>query len=563
MIRCKTARALMMERLYEPPVPEEAAQLEIHLAACPTCAAEWDEVQRAHAILRKFQDPAVPLWLERKVTAASRADSTLGIGIPERRVRVRLWMKLAAAASFLLLLAGVYPYTWQNSVSLRPPIQKEAVPERAAAGIALSPAVDLPAAPPIAMEPLPEAPAPADPPALGVTTRRRAGLASPTDAETLAAGRPVRAFQAQPEAKLAAKPEEAGGNQKAEELFRTGLKLYNTAFTKIGEDQKTLLKSAIVMLEDVEKQHSGETYWIALALILIADSYRALGDTETAARTYQRMIERFPDQETYCRQARESLVKLWLNRSETVQQAENELDVYAAKYPGSLEFARLAMAFCEITRREHPDRAMAWCRRVMEQFPDQHPERQKASRMLALVENPLRDTFYIESWWLMGPLPAETLPEEREGFRLASWLKPLRKPLTSPRYELRRERGMEIDLEKEFKNTVAPASAFARTYLHSATDAEIFLQTGFSDGIRIWCNNAPVWGQITHQDYQKDQYAVMLPLKAGWNEILIKTYHLRPEAAWKFSAIPTGLDGHLLPELKVDPGKGGAISLNE
>ncbi|HXK93742.1 MAG TPA: zf-HC2 domain-containing protein, partial [bacterium] len=100
MMRCKTARALMMERLYEPPVPEEAAQLEIHLAACPTCAAEWDEVQRAHAILRKFQDPAVPLWLERKVTAASRADSTLGIGIPERRVRVRLWMKLAAAASF-------------------------------------------------------------------------------------------------------------------------------------------------------------------------------------------------------------------------------------------------------------------------------------------------------------------------------------------------------------------------------------------------------------------------------------------------------------------------------
>lgn len=86
---------------------------------------------------------------------------------------------------------------------------------------------------------------------------------------------------------------------------------------------------------------------------------------------------------------------------------------------------------------------------------------------------------------------------------------------------------------------------------------------GFADGIRIWCNNDPVWGQITNQDFQKDQYAVMLPLKAGWNEILIKLYHLRPEADWKFSAIPTGLDGHLRPELKADPGKGGTISLSK
>lgn len=554
MMRCQTVRALMMERLYEPPDPEKAARLEKHLADCPTCAAEWDKVQRAHSILRKYHDPGVPLWLERKVTAAARSDSVPEIGIPERRPRARTWMKLAAAASFLLLLAGVYPYTLQHTV------RKEVAPEHATTGLRVPPA-----APQMAMKPLQDAPAPpAEEPALGVAAAMQgAGPASPTDTETLAAGRPVRGFQAESRAKLASQPEEGDGYRKAEELFRTGLKLYNTAFTKVGEDQKTLLKSAIVMLEDVEKQYPGENYWIALALILIADSHRALGDTETAVRTYQRMISRFPDEETYCRQARESLVKLWLNRPETVEQAENELEAYASRYPASLEFARLAMEFCEITRRDHPDRAMAWCRRVMDQFPDQHPERQKASRMLAQVENTLRDKHYLEAWWLMGPLPAETLPQDGEGFRLISWLKPLRKPQTSPRYELRRERGWEIDLEKEFKNPAVPASAFARTYIHSTTDVEIFLQIGFSDGIRIWCNNNPVWGQITHQDCQKDQYAVMVPLKAGWNEILIKLYHLRPEADWKFSAIPTGLDGHLLPELKADPGKGGAISLSE
>lgn len=548
MIRCQTARVLMMERLYESPGLEDTAWLEKHLAACPACAAEWDEVQRAHAILRKLNDPAVPAWLERKVTAEPFAGE-----LPIRTSRTRTWMKFAAAASFLLLLAGIYPYTLRHSA------WKVAAPEQAAQGIMVPPA-----APQVAMDQLGAVPsAPAEAPALGVATRRGAGPASTTGTDTLAAGRPVRAFQGEPRAKLASKPEEADGYLKAGELFRTGLKLYNTAFTKIGDDQKTLLKSAIVMLEDVEKQYPGENYWIALALILIADSHRALGDTDTAARTYQRMIDHFPEEETYCRQARESLVKLWLNRPETVKQAENELEAYAARYPASLEFARLAMEFCEITGRDHPDQAMAWCRRVMEQFPEQHPERQKASRMLAQVENPLRDKYYLESWWLMGPLPAETLPQEDGDSRFTSWLKPRRTPRTQPRYELRRERGLEIDLKQEFKTPPAPASAFARTYIHSATDEEIFLQMGFADGIRIWCNNDPVWGQITNQDFQKDQYAVMLPLKAGWNEILIKLYHLRPEADWKFSAIPTGLDGHLRPELKADPGKGGTISLSK
>jgi len=39
MMRCQTARVLMMERLYESPGPDDTAWLEKHLAACPACAA--------------------------------------------------------------------------------------------------------------------------------------------------------------------------------------------------------------------------------------------------------------------------------------------------------------------------------------------------------------------------------------------------------------------------------------------------------------------------------------------------------------------------------------------
>ncbi|MBN2329513.1 MAG: zf-HC2 domain-containing protein [Candidatus Omnitrophica bacterium] len=522
-MRCEAARRLMMDRLYETLPPEKSRQLDAHIEDCPDCAAEWKDVKSAHAFMKFLPEQAVPAHLQQAVLQQSEMEALP----PESEPFWQNWRKWSAAAVFILIV-GVSYSLWdsgpQNLSSIAAGGNPDLNKTIAKLNGSLHPAEE-------------NEPAEAD----GGRERKEHKDTEPA--------------QIKPSTQYAVIGPLDSKSQNAEELFQTGLRLYNKAFTKTGEDRKAMLRSAVLMLNDLETLYPSEKEWIAMGMILKADSHRAMDEPEKSIEAYRKMIERFSDMPLYCRQARASMIKVMLDRDSRIEEIDQQLTQFQTLAPPPAEFAQLALAFSEKISDCSPEQALVWYQRVQNSLPERHPIRNKAINESAAVEQKIRDRYYIEDWKVIGPFPQEMLPEidsipnqdiftslirqaERFDYELVNLVQ--RKPKDDP----------VIDLKDLLQQSPAESSAFAQTYVYSPKEQWVRLLIGFTDGLRVWLNNDPVASRIERYNFSRDSLSLRCQFQEGWNSLFVKSYHIRNQREWKFSILITDNSGRIIPDLK-------------
>ncbi len=290
----------------------------------------------------------------------------------------------------------------------------------------------------------------------------------------------------------------ANEDDNAEDLFRTGLKLYNNAFTKVGKEKEALLISAISFLSSVEERNIPHLRnWVALSLILIADSHRALGQVEDSINTYHRMIDSFPELDSYCEQSWVSIVKLHLEQNNGLCLAEQTLDQFKTKYPNASEFSSLALAIAEKIQDSSPESAYKWCDRVIKQCPDADPLKYKAERLAREVEKKLLDQTNIQDWWIYGPVEREAAPSDIPGLNTRNRLDVTSKSKNGKISWIRPfpDGQGSANLASAFKSK-KDSAAMAITYVWCSEDQTLGYAFEASDGFRVWINDRPVFGQV-------------------------------------------------------------------
>ncbi len=536
-MRCETARRIMMDRLYETVAPDHLKKLEAHLLSCPQCAAEWDDVQRAHNMLASGLTQEVPMHLDQAILSQSNAQAA---PVP---IKSRFgWRRIAAAASFLIVV-GISYQVWQkddpgliiqSDLSQNISVQSD-IPTNKEEALASSERIQLKA--------------------LGYSSAAPAPslMKNKQDAK-LTRSQPQQSIQP---AVLAPRHESTSN---AEEYFRTSLKLYNKAFATTGDDKRVLLRSAIIMLQDIETRYPQDGQWIAMSMILIADSYRELGDKDKAIETYQHITDQFSDLPVYTRQARASMLKLMLDKPQVdIDQAEKVLVQYQEQQPSPTEFVKLALAYSAKVNSSSPEHAYEWYKKIKNYLPPQHPLIEKANRESRDIELKLRNHSYIMDWKIVGPLEQATLLETDRTGSYEKWFSSKSRKFgkentyiieNSKRYCL----VPEIDLVHLFNQAPPRSCAFAYTKIYSPKKQYAHLILGFSDGLRIWLNGDHVSGGLENHRYKRDSASVKCSLKKGWNELLFKSYYHKDRAdenrEWKFSALLVNNNGELMPELR-------------
>jgi tetratricopeptide (TPR) repeat protein len=542
-MRCETARRIMMDRLYETVAPDQLKKLEAHLLGCPQCAAEWDDVQRAHQMMASGLTQEVPMYLDQAILSQTNAQTA---PVPARR---RFgWRRMAAAASFLII-AGISYQVWQKDDSVLS-MQSDLSPNR-------SIKTDIPANKEGALA----SPEMIQLKALGYSNTAPApSLMKSKQNAKLTSSQPQQSVQP------AILPPRHESSSKAEESFHTSLKLYNKAFTKTGDDKRALLRSGIIMLQDIETQFPEDGQWIALSMILIADSYRELGETDKAIETYQHITEQFSYLPVYSRQARASMLKLMLDKPQVdLDQAESILVQYQEQQPAPTEFVKLALAYSAKVNSSSPEHAYEWYNKIKKCLPAQHPLIEKVNKESRDIELKLRYRQYIMDWRIVGPLEQTVLPDVSRAGYIEKLFNPKKNILNriqrlvikkSKRYE----HAPRVNLLRLFTQSPLHSCAFTYTNIYSPKKQNVHLLVGFSDGLRIWLNGEQISGGLESDGYSRDFTSINCKLQKGWNELLFKSYnrvHHEDSRVWQFSALIVDNNGELMPELKysVDPTK--------
>lgn len=106
MILCERAWELLSQQLDEPLSPQEKQELEEHLAACPSCRKDKEELEQMDQALRNLGEIQAPADFTQRVMAQVQQTQSKPKVIPLwRRPQVRALAGLAACA---LLCIGIY-----------------------------------------------------------------------------------------------------------------------------------------------------------------------------------------------------------------------------------------------------------------------------------------------------------------------------------------------------------------------------------------------------------------------------------------------------------------------
>lgn len=542
-MRCQTARRYMMERLFESLSLDRIDRLERHLERCPDCAREWDDVRHGHQFMSASRYPTAPPHLDQAVLDAARSIETE----PAKRRYAKPLTALAAAASFLIA-AAISIQLWMNddTVPLPENVTNFNIEQKLFDTLSIDrldqPSAELTAAPS---------------PLRGVEVRD-------SKQNELAEKRDMKLYSVE---YAAAKPDTNAPKQ-AEELFRTGMNLYDNAFTKIGDERNMLLKSAVLILQDVQEKYPEQHYWIALSHILIADSFRALGEPLDAIQTYRRMIDLFPDMSTYCQQARASIIQILLDREDGVAELEQALTQYYTLYPGASQFPEFALAYSGMIQSCSPETAVRWYQRVQEALPPAHPQRLKAERLSYTIEESIRKNHYINDWLVLGPLIQnvmwDNIEEVSKGGESSVMLNNLHSSNRgTPTFWIRIKSDVDTDITNVLKESPDKSCAFLKTAVYSPEKRQVAFLIGATNGFRLWFNGDQVFGRSWQNHFVRDTIRIQQELREGWNDIVVKCFHIRSDPDWKLSFIITDLEGHILNDLVVDPAKSASISMKE
>lgn len=534
-MRCETARRMMMDRLFESLPAEKGKMLNAHLNACASCAAEWNDVQIAHAFMKHLPDKAVPAHLQQAILQQSQSDALPPESISKSH---NLW-KWAAAAVIIITISVSYSFwdgnspRYTNDAALVNPDLNNIAHKKLDASIRKT------------KEKM-------------FHTAETAAPALQTDRKSIPDNSSL-ALQTSPEApsvEAAVLTAKETKDKNAEELFREGLRLYNAAFTKTGKEQEKLLREVVLTLNGFNFLANEDKQWTSMGLILKADALRVLNKPEMAIDTYQSMIERFPDMPTYCREARASLIKLLMRVTNDANRIGQQLAMYQALTPPPVEFATLALAFSSTIRSNSPEGALQWCKQVRSMLPEQHPVSQKALQQFQEIELSVRDKYYVQDWRIVGPFRQEILLDfdkiPSKSSALTAFMNKYR--TTKGAVEARRKPGNDpvIDVAALLKKTPADSCAFAETYVYSPIKQWVNIRVGFSGGLRVWLNGDPISGGMENPKFARDITGVGGQLQAGWNSLVVKSFHPTDSPEWKFSTLITDGQGDILPDIKYD-----------
>ena len=106
VISCERAWELLSQQLDEPLSPQEKQELEEHLAACPSCRKDKEELEQLDQALRNLGEIQAPADFTQRVMAQVQQTQSKPKAIPLwRRPQVRALAGLAACA---LLCIGIY-----------------------------------------------------------------------------------------------------------------------------------------------------------------------------------------------------------------------------------------------------------------------------------------------------------------------------------------------------------------------------------------------------------------------------------------------------------------------
>jgi tetratricopeptide (TPR) repeat protein len=538
----------MMEKLYGEISADNSHRLAKHILGCEACFREWKDVQYCHDMMSSLADDPLPPHLEQSVLRAARTEAAY----PPQSAR-RYWKPLAAAAAVLAILGGSYSYYSSNQpgfIGERLTITDSRFPDSDKIDLGTTRFAVPPDSDSVSVEKVSRT-------VRGIEPRLEIKKALPQNTETLeiALAKPTKtdpivehisedqsvgAYGFKPKDEKAAVILTANTTREdenvVEELFRTGLTLYNKAFTKIGEDRRTILKSAIIFFRDFETQHPSMHRWIAYGKFLIADSYRELGEIDAAIANYRQVIRDYADLESCGKHARLSIVKLLLDETTEYQQVENELQEFESLYPSSPEFARFALTFADKIGKTSPEKSVIWCREVMTQWPEIHPTWQKAQQLAGEMQKHLIDKQKIRDWLLIGPLNREAMLDELPSEPSDQW----RRPKVA-------ENG-EVNVMEALDASSETSCAYAVTHIYSPKSQSVVLTCEGTDGLRIWVNDDPILGVTFPGQYHRN--AIDIYLKEGWNKLAMKTYHSESDD-WRFSVRLIDHNGLVIPDLRI------------
>ena len=132
---------------------------------------------------------------------------------------------------------------------------------------------------------------------------------------------------------------------------------------------------------------------------------------------------------------------------------------------------------------------------------------------------------FLKSWKVVGPFPLENAlrvdedfpPETDTGFvesydnstGLVSWK------------EVQAESNGYVDLIKAFPGG-ASCVAYATVWVYLPSSQTLLASVGSDDSFKVWANGTPVYKRSASRAAEPNQDQFPLPLKMGWNRLLIK-----------------------------------------
>jgi hypothetical protein len=196
-------------------------------------------------------------------------------------------------------------------------------------------------------------------------------------------------------------------------------------------------------------------------------------------------------------------------------------------------------------RRQDETRAKTALRDVIAAVSDQ-TVREQAQKVLNELE---QYEGYLLAWEVAGPFKLKG-KESRVVFDTPF---PPEPPSTNQVKWQALKRGVgawEVNLEAALESA-DHCAGYVRTRVWSPTKQPAKLELGSDDAIKAWLNGDLVHENYTHRGYQPRQDAVVVDLREGWNDLILKV--VDHQGGWGFCARLRHLDGSALEGLRTSP----------
>lgn len=192
------------------------------------------------------------------------------------------------------------------------------------------------------------------------------------------------------------------------------------------------------------------------------------------------------------------------------------------------------------------DRAVGALEKVLAGKPD--AETQKAAE--ALMNQVLARADYLKDWQVAGPyeqagknyagLFDTSFPPEQADAAVVWQARSARDP----------QKPEVVDFLKEFGGE--QRVAYARTWVHTATEQPAMMELGSDDGAKVWLNQQLVHSNNIARPLQPGSDKVPVVLRAGWNSLLVKV--TQNNLGWEFCIRFLKRDGSRLSGLQTSAG---------